>query len=80
MLSFSFCQARDCGRLPVPMNGSFDGDLTTYPNKITFSCDEGFNLRGSEVRGCRENGTWSGEQTYCEGSTRELSVFGLIFV
>lgn len=62
------CPARDCGRLPVPTNGSSIGDLTVFPNKILFGCDEGFNLRGSVVRHCQENGTWSGNRTFCEGT------------
>ena len=70
-ISFS---ARDCGPLPVPTNGSSVGNLTTFPNKILFNCDEGFILRGSDVRHCQENGTWSGIQTFCKGS-RYSSVF-----
>ena len=61
------CSARDCGPLAVPTNGSSTGDLTVFPNKILLGCDEGFNLIGSDVRSCQENGTWSGNQTFCEG-------------
>lgn len=57
----------DCGPLAVPTNGSSIGFLTTFPNKIDFSCDEGFFLRGSQTRHCEENGTWSGNQTFCQG-------------
>ena len=59
--------ARDCGPLSIPQNGSYGGDLTVFPNKILFDCDEGFNLRGSSVRYCQKNGTWSGYQTFCAG-------------
>lgn len=80
----SFCNvylfsAQDCGPLPVPANGSSVGDLTVFPNTILFSCDGGFNLRGSTVRHCKANGTWSGNQTFCEGFYYSLSVLtGLI--
>lgn len=64
-----FFPARDCGPLAVPRNGSSIGNLTVFPNKILFGCDEGFNLMGSAVRHCQENGTWSGNRTFCEGKT-----------
>lgn len=60
--------AKDCGVLASPMNGSSVGSKTTYPNKITFSCDEGFTLKGSISRTCLSNGSWSGVQTVCQGT------------
>ena len=66
-----FFSARDCGPLPVPRNGSYFGDLTVFPNKILFGCDEGFNLMGSVARHCQETGTWSGNLTFCEGKLRK---------
>ena len=62
--------AKDCGVLASPMNGSSVGSKTTYPNKITFSCDEGFALEGSISRTCLSNGSWSGVQTVCQGTVR----------
>ena len=49
------------------MNGSISGNLTVYPNIVTFNCDPGFILRGSSVRKCQSNGTWDGYQTACKG-------------
>jgi len=72
------CSARDCGPLPVPTNGSSVVNLTTFPNKILFNCDEGFNLSGSDVRHCQANGTWSGNQTYCEGFACSLLLYFVI--
>jgi len=63
----SFLPAVDCGRLSVPLNGSSYGDLTVFPESIRFSCDTGFILRGSRVRNCEANGTWSGFNTICDG-------------
>ena len=64
---YLFNTANDCGSLSVPLNGSLSGNLTTYPNKVSFSCDEGFILRGSAVRQCQLNKQWSGNNSFCEG-------------
>ena len=60
--------AVNCGGLSSPMNGSIFGNLTVYPNIVTFGCDLGFILRGSSVRKCQSNGTWDGYKTVCEGT------------
>ena len=62
----------ECGPLPTPTRGRSEGNLTTYPNKILFSCDEGFTLNGSAVRMCQPNGAWSGEQGHCQGTLEWL--------
>ena len=54
----------------MPNNGSQEGSLTTFPNQILFRCEEGFTLRGSESRKCQANGSWSGNQTFCEGDNK----------
>lgn len=60
-------KAIDCGKLLAPRNGSMVGKETTYPNSLKFSCDEGFILSGSWLRKCQTNGTWSGNETKCQG-------------
>lgn len=71
LIAISFSSAKDCGILSVPLNGSLTGSETTFPNEVTFSCDDGFILNGSSVRHCLSDGSWSGIQTSCEG---ELAV------
>ena len=56
----------------APKNGSLFGNKTTYPNKITLSCDEGFILVGSAVKQCQANKTWDGLETVCEGKRKQL--------
>lgn len=51
------------------MNGTKRGSQNTYPNEVIFSCDDGFNLRGSAKRECTADGTWNGVETICEGRT-----------
>ena len=57
----------DCGPLPGPTNGSSSGESTLFPNSVLFNCDPGFLLRGSSLRMCQSNGTWSGLQAKCVG-------------
>lgn len=59
--------AKDCGPLTAPLNGSIAGRETTFPNKVTLSCDEGFLLNGSNVWRCEADGNWSGIETSCKG-------------
>ena len=65
-----FSTAKDCGTLKTPSNGSFVGNLTTYPHKLQFMCDEGFILRGSKIRQCLSTGKWSGNKSFCEGTMK----------
>lgn len=60
--------AKDCGSIKIPLNGTKRGNRTTYPNKVSFTCDDGFHLKGSNVRECKSDGVWSGEETFCEGN------------
>ena len=62
--------AKDCGALTTPSNGSLVGILTTYPYKVQFICDEGFILKGSKIRQCLSTGNWSGNESFCEGTTK----------
>ena len=39
-----------------PLNGSWSGDQTVFPNYLQFSCDPGFFLVGSSRRLCQANG------------------------
>ena len=60
--------AKDCGTLKAPSNGSLFGDRTTYPHDVSFSCDDGFILKGSKLRSCTSEGVWSGTPSSCEGT------------
>lgn len=78
-----FLSAEDCGPISVPLNGTKRGEQTTYPSKVMFTCDDGFDLRGSNVRQCKSDGEWSGVETSCQGTEslweRKPCLMGLIF-
>ena len=67
LVLFVFLLAKNCGPLRAPINGSSLGNQFTFPNKIHFQCDEGFILKGSELRQCQASSVWSGNDTFCEG-------------
>ncbi|KAI8510717.1 hypothetical protein Bbelb_116330 [Branchiostoma belcheri] len=58
------CNRKACPELPLPNNGNrTEGNL--YGDTVTFFCDEGYELIGSENRTCRADQTWSGVQPNC---------------
>ena len=70
-LNFSVSAAIRCPSLSTPTNGVKTGcsgsvsDL--YDTQCSFTCTVGYNLIGSSIRRCLENGTWSGETSQCQG-------------
>ena len=54
--------AKDCGQPPKILHGNLPLHLfnTTYGSKVTYSCDSlEYNMVGSAVIKCIEDGTWS---------------------
>ncbi|KAL9960408.1 hypothetical protein ACROYT_G033860 [Oculina patagonica] len=66
----TICNAIRCPSLPIPTNGFKNNCVNVvsepYDTQCSFSCNVGYNLTGSPVRRCLENGTWSGEPSYCQ--------------
>ncbi|KAI8510762.1 hypothetical protein Bbelb_116780 [Branchiostoma belcheri] len=58
------CQAKACPQLPILNNGNRT-EGHRYGDKVIFSCDEGYELIGSENRTCQADQTWSGVQPNC---------------
>ena len=56
----------DCGSLVAPENGTLTIDSTTFESTVNYSCDEGYNIAGDEMRTCQENGSWSGQKPVCQ--------------
>lgn len=72
-------QAVDCGPLEAPLNGTRVGEKTTYLTKITFHCDDGFDMIGSISRICQANKQWSGNEPFCSGDV-EICVYSLSII
>ncbi|NXB06239.1 C4BPA protein, partial [Cnemophilus loriae] len=64
-----FCTERKCQHPGDLQNGYIDGTDLTFGSKLTFSCKEGYRLRGNEEISCvikNEGVGWSGNLPYCE--------------
>ncbi len=55
-----------CGDLEPPVNGEVSADNTTVGSTATYSCNEGYRLRGESTRNCQGDAVWSGEPPVCE--------------
>ncbi|XP_024842164.2 CUB and sushi domain-containing protein 1 [Bos taurus] len=55
-----------CGDPGTPAHGSRLGEEFKAKSLLHFSCEMGYQLRGSAERTCLLNGSWSGLQPVCE--------------
>ncbi|XP_042878589.1 sushi, von Willebrand factor type A, EGF and pentraxin domain-containing protein 1-like isoform X2 [Penaeus japonicus] len=54
---------------PIPIQirqGSISGSDYTFGSTITYTCDEGYELVGENIRTCQENKEWSGTEPFCK--------------
>ncbi|XP_004677499.1 PREDICTED: sushi, von Willebrand factor type A, EGF and pentraxin domain-containing protein 1 [Condylura cristata] len=49
-----------------PENGHSSGEIYTVGSKVTFSCEEGYQLMGESKLTCLESGEWSQMIPYCK--------------
>ncbi|XP_072552073.1 E-selectin [Salminus brasiliensis] len=63
-----YCEAIRCPTLEGPVNGRMtcSGDSVSYGSSCSFSCDDGFYLKGEPEMSCTESAQWSQEMPYCE--------------
>ena len=57
--------AVDCVDPGTPTNGQRTLTSTTYNSVVTYTCDVGYTLQGSNSRTCQSNGQWSGSVPEC---------------
>ena len=55
-----------CGKPDSPSNGQVLGTLFTFGADVQFTCNAGFQLRGSDRSTCRVSG-WDANTPTCEG-------------
>ena len=55
----------DCGDPGTPTNGQRSLSSTTYNSAVTYTCDVGYTLQGSNSRTCQSDGQWSGSVPQC---------------
>ena len=54
-------QSPSYGSISVILDNPEPGDT------VTFTCNDGYNLLGSDSRTCLSTGLWSGETVTCQG-------------
>ena len=66
-----------CDRLLDPRNGDVDVSGIKIGSKAKYSCDRGFELKGTQVRKCQSNGEWSGREPSCKSKYEVLHCMSL---
>ena len=74
LLSISL-KERSCGNPGTPTNGKKNSTNYKYGSVISFSCDVGYNLVGSQTRTCQTNGKWTGTQPTCPSKRTDPFIF-----
>ena len=62
------CEMVTCPELPHPSNGVIlkNGENNIFLSEVTYACDQGYKLFGTEKRVCGEDGLWTGEESFCQ--------------
>ena len=68
LLSLTSFLAVYCMKLRVPSNGSSSTNDTVFGTQVEFNCDVGFQLNGLQELTCFPNGSWSGDEPWCNGN------------
>ena len=58
--------AVDCDNPGIPENGQAQYSTTTYNSVVTYTCDVGYTLEGSNSRTCQSDGQWNGSVPQCQ--------------
>lgn len=68
--SVPLCELVDCGDPGTPRNGLKAGTNYKFQGRVSYSCNNGFQLSGSQTRTCQASGSWSGTIAACLGEDR----------
>ncbi|XP_073808098.1 sushi domain-containing protein 2 isoform X2 [Danio rerio] len=69
---------QSCGWLSPPNHGQKEGTLYLEGATVSFSCNRGYGLFGSQNRTCQADGTWSGQDTHCVAENTLAIVLGSV--
>nr|XP_018667880.1 sushi, von Willebrand factor type A, EGF and pentraxin domain-containing protein 1-like isoform X2 [Ciona intestinalis] len=60
------CSVISCSALPAPENGRLVcSNVNSFESSCEVTCDDGYNLVGSNVRTCRADHAWTGSAASC---------------
>jgi hypothetical protein len=80
LLHLSLTQiAKSCGHPGDIDNGFRDGIAHTFTSRVTYSCNDGYELVGRANRYCQSNGQWSGVLPSCRRMFSAILFFIHIF-
>lgn len=66
------CVIGGCGDPGTPENGRRDLTGTSVASTVSYQCQEGYRLRGSQFRVCQTSGIWSGRLPNCDCKFAQL--------
>ena len=59
-----------CKTIKAPPNGHMTCSGLVTNETCLFSCNDGYDLQGSERRTCLNSAEWDGDETFCKGEQR----------
>ncbi len=59
------CGPVTCSGAVAPQNGNVSSASATFGNNVTYSCNTGYTMNGSNSRACQANGTFAGAAPTC---------------
>ena len=59
-----------CGDPGTPSNGQRELSDQNFGTEVVYTCDEGYELEGSQRRICQASGEWSGQLPQCRSKCR----------
>ncbi|XP_045172150.2 uncharacterized protein LOC123534127 [Mercenaria mercenaria] len=62
---YTSCRPVECNTVEAPANGTMNVSGLTFGHKVTFQCDTGYRLNGTEVIECLSTGNWSANSPSC---------------
>ena len=69
-MCLQYSNITECEPLTDPTNGNIncelgDNGVPTDGDTCSYTCNDGYELTGNEMRTCQSNGSWSGNHDVC---------------